>query len=51
MLGITLGVSDISNPDVDEGSGLFLSGVSLGFTWIGDIESVVLGEGDTLGNL
>ena len=50
MLSITLGASDRRNPDVDDGSGMDLSGGSFGITWVGNLEISDPGEGDTLGN-
>ena len=49
-MGITLGAADISEPGVDEGSGLVLSVVSFEVTWVSNIEGEGPGEGDPVGN-
>ena len=38
VLDIILGSTERSKPVVDEGSGLFLSGVSVEVTWVGNLK-------------
>ena len=49
-MSITLGAEERRKTDVDELSGLVLSGVSFGVIWVGNLESVGPGECDPLGN-
>ena len=49
-MGSTLGYADRSKPCVDEGSGVFLSGGSIEFTWVDNLEGSGPGGGEPLGN-
>ena len=50
FLGSTLGYAGRSKPGVDEGSGVVLSGGSIEFTWVDNLEGAGPGGGEPLSN-
>ena len=49
-MGIILGDAYRSKPGVDEGSGVVLSGGSIEFTWVDNLEGAGPGGGEPLSN-
>ena len=50
VLDIKLEAEDGRKPGIDEGSGMFLSSVSVEVNWVGNLEGVGPRDGEPLGN-